>query len=751
MSIRVLDCTLRDGGYINDWRFGRKTIMSILDKLDQAHIDIVECGFLTRMVQEKECSLFNSTAEIEEVLPNRKRNSMYVAMVAIGEKELHPSQLDPYDGKGIQGIRLTFHKNEVEQAFEWARIIMEKGYHVFMQPVGTVFYSDIELLQLVEKINALHPYAFYIVDTLGSMYRNEVSHRFYIIDENMAPEIQLGFHGHNNMQLAFSNAQVLGKIQTIRTLILDSAVYGMGRGAGNLPTELITQYINKKIDVRYDVTTVMDIYDEYIAPIRKDFEWGYTMPYHIAASNVCHPNYATYLINRQTLTMKDIETIIQSIPKEYKILYDQDLIERLYTQFQSRKIDDCAAIQEISVRIRDKKILLLAPGKSLSSQYHQILEFIDKEKPYVISVNFIDLKYHMDACFISNHKRMDIIERDIKPLNQTLVIVTSNIPKTEKNNYLYVDYNNYLIPDDLISDNAGLMLLQLLKRCEAAEVFLAGFDGFHYGQRENYYSDDLNFPVYKDHIYEKRKRIRKQLSEFAQTMKITFFDAVCIPRGKLMYRCVLFDMDGTLIDSYTGIFHAYQWAVQQSGIGFPGDALVRQAIGAPLPYAFETLCGMDSDTTKQAVQQYREYYARKGWHEVSVYPGIEAALKQLKRLGCFIGTATLKREHFAKRILKEQGLISYFDLVSGMDENDTLTKVDLIRCCMRTAKVSRKETILVGDSMFDAASAQEAGVAFLAVTYGFGFQDRQEWEAENVHLVAQTAQDIVRQILAVQD
>ena len=64
---------------------------------------------------------------------------------------------------------MTFHKNEVEQAFEWARIIMEKGYHVFMQPVGTVFYSDIELLQLVEKINALHPYAFYIVDTLGSM------------------------------------------------------------------------------------------------------------------------------------------------------------------------------------------------------------------------------------------------------------------------------------------------------------------------------------------------------------------------------------------------------------------------------------------------------------------------------------------------------------------------------------------------------------------------------------------------------
>ncbi len=119
-------------------------------------------------------------------------------------------------------------------------------------------------------MNQLKPYAFYIVDTLGSMYRNEVSHRFYLIDENMDPQIHLGFHGHNNMQLAFSNAQVLGKIQTKRTLILDSSVYGMGRGAGNLPTELITQYINKNIASRYDVTMVMDIYDEYIAAIRKN-------------------------------------------------------------------------------------------------------------------------------------------------------------------------------------------------------------------------------------------------------------------------------------------------------------------------------------------------------------------------------------------------------------------------------------------------------------------------------------------------
>lgn len=520
MSTQILDCTLRDGGYINDWRFGKKTIVSILEKLEKANIDIIECGFLTRMVKDEACSLFNDIAQIEKVLPRQERTAMYVAMIAIGEKELHPSELAPFDGKSLEGIRLTFHKGEIDQAMEWARIIQEKGYKVFMQPVGTGFYTDMELLQLVEKMNQLQPYAFYIVDTLGSMYRNEVSHRFYLIDENMRPEIHLGFHGHNNLQLAFSNAQVLGKIQTKRTLILDSSVNGMGRGAGNLPTELITQYINKNISSRYDVTMVMDIYDDYISAIRKKFEWGYSVPYHIAASNVCHPNYASYLINKQTLTMKDIEKIIQSIPEEYKILYDQSLIEELYVRYQSRNIDDSTAVQEISGWLSGRKILLLAPGKSLVSHYDSILRFVEEEHPFVISVNFADTRYPIDACFVSNHKRMDTIGREIRRMGGLRTILTSNI--AGGGGCVYVNYACYTNGDDMVSDNAGLMLLSLLKRCGAHTVYLAGFDGFHHRHGGNYYSEELNSQEDEGQVREKRKRIRKQLRELSAEMEITF-------------------------------------------------------------------------------------------------------------------------------------------------------------------------------------------------------------------------------------
>ena len=195
MSIRVLDCSCETADILTTGDLAEKQLCQFWTSQIKPTSILLKCGFLTRMVQEKECSLFNSTAEIEEVLPNRKRNSMYVAMVAIGEKELHPSQLDPYDGKGIQGIRLTFHKMKWSRRLNGPESSWKKGIMCLCSPWVQYSYSDIELLQLVEKINALHPYAFYIVDTLGSMHRNEVSHRFYIIDENMAPEIQLDFTG----------------------------------------------------------------------------------------------------------------------------------------------------------------------------------------------------------------------------------------------------------------------------------------------------------------------------------------------------------------------------------------------------------------------------------------------------------------------------------------------------------------------------------------------------------------------------
>lgn len=520
-KIKILDCTLRDGGYINNWNFGFKTIESIIHKLEDAAIDIIEVGFLTEKTENNNYTLFSDVEQVESIMP-QTHNSLYVGMIAIGEKEIHPSKLADYDGNSIDGIRLTFHKNEVDKAVEWATIIKEKGYKVFMQPVGTIFYSDMDLLKLVERINELEPYAFYIVDTLGSMNRNKLLHMFYIIDGNLNPEIKIGFHAHNNLQLAFSNAQELSRIHTQRCLILDSSVYGMGRGAGNLPTELIADYINGNIEQKYNTTTILDIYDENISLIRQEHEWGYSVPYHIAAGYVCHPNYAAFLMNKQTLIMKDIEQIIISIPKSERGIFNKKLIEELYIRYQNKKINDQEAVDKVIEIIKTKKVLVLAPGKTLSTEHNKILTFIEKENPYVISVNFLDGNYYIDACFVSNHKRIDSIMSERKKLRDILVIATSNVELNESGNNILVDYYSYINKDEIVFDNAGLMLLKLLNVCGLTEVTLAGFDGFKTKYSENYYNSDLNMQIDKDTLKDKQDRMAIQLKEMGKKMKIKF-------------------------------------------------------------------------------------------------------------------------------------------------------------------------------------------------------------------------------------
>lgn len=214
-----------------------------------------------------------------------------------------------------------------------------------------------------------------------------------------------------------------------------------------------------------------------------------------------------------------------------------------------------------------------------------------------------------------------------------------------------------------------------------------------------------------------------------------------------MYNCVLFDMDGTLVDSYPGIFHAYEQTLREMNRPFGGDSFVRRAIGAPLPWVFRELCGLDEAETTEAVRRYRDCYARQGQREAAAYAGIADALRQLRQAGRRLGVATLKKEAFAAEILERLGLLACFDAVCGADGDDRQTKADLIRRCLRRTGNRPEETVLVGDSVFDAAGAQEAGVACLAVTYGFGFQTPEERAHPAVVLTADTPADIVRQLL----
>lgn len=188
------------------------------------------------------------------------------------------------------------------------------------------------------------------------------------------------------------------------------------------------------------------------------------------------------------------------------------------------------------------------------------------------------------------------------------------------------------------------------------------------------------------------------------------------------YKLIIFDLDGTIADTSSGILECHRFANAAMGRPVADGLMLDGIIGAPLLTTYLTNFGYPEHEAKKAVQIYRKHYEEEGFAKSKPYPGIEECLQHLKRSGYLLAVATLKAEWLAKRVLDMLGIRSFFDVVCGMDTQDTLSKMDLIVMCMSALGMGKDETILVGDTAYDAKGAQQAGIDFLGVTYGFGFK-----------------------------
>lgn len=330
-NIKILDCTLRDGGYINDWHFGKDAISSVICNLAKAKIDFIECGFLKDIEYQSEKTVFSDISQLSNFLNN---DAKYTLMINYRE---YPIEKIKTNINSNILLRLAFKKNDYKEALDYAEKLIQKGYDIFVNPMHINTYTDNELLDLVALVNAVKPQYFTIVDTIGAMCESDISRIFYLIDKNLNKNISLCLHSHNNMQLSFSNAQCLMKLCNNRELIIDASLFGMGRGAGNLRTELITQYLNDSYNGKYFILPLLNIVNEQINPIFQKNPWGYSVHYYLAAINNCHPNYAKYLIDKKTVDIEIINQFLQEIPYNKKLSYDEDVICKIYEDKYSVK------------------------------------------------------------------------------------------------------------------------------------------------------------------------------------------------------------------------------------------------------------------------------------------------------------------------------------------------------------------------------------------------------------------------------
>lgn len=200
------------------------------------------------------------------------------------------------------------------------------------------------------------------------------------------------------------------------------------------------------------------------------------------------------------------------------------------------------------------------------------------------------------------------------------------------------------------------------------------------------------------------------------------------------YECVLFDLDGTLVNSYEGILNSYIYTAEKMGLTSLHEREVNEVIGAPLHSVFKERFSLDEKQSRIAIELYRTRYAEKGIYEVQIYSQIEKLLLALQNKKKRLGVATLKKEELAYKMLDYLGIVKYFEVVKGMDEADLLTKKDIILRAIQQLGTSRENTVLIGDSEYDAIGAKEAGVDFIGVSYGFGFKSMQNTVANKIQV-----------------
>lgn len=522
-DIKLLDCTLRDGGYLNDWKFGHNTLVNVFERVVSSGVDIIEIGFLDdRRIFDINRSIMPDTESVKQIYGSLDRKStMVVGMIDYGTCAIE--NLQPCKESYLDGIRIIFKQQVMHEAIDFCRKVKDLGYRVFVQAVSITTYSDHDLLELVNLVNDLHPHAMSMVDTYGLLHQSNLYHIFEVLDSNLLPDISIGYHAHNNFQMGYANGIKMIEAETERPMLVDGTLYGMGKSAGNAPLELLAMYMNENCGKNYDISQMLEAIETSIMDIYNQVHWGYNLFYYVAASNKVHPNYVSYLMNKRTLSIKSINELLKRIDEPKKLLFDERHIERLYRAYENCECDDAIAIRSLAHKWKDREILVVGPGKSWEQWQAKIWAFRTQRKPIVVAINFIPDSWKPDYLFLTNSKRyLQISTQILRKENESVqIIATSNVTKTSGVFDYTLNYGNLIDINAQVPDNSLLMFMRVLLNMEIKAVALAGFDGYD-PEKMNYFRTNMEYSDIREKAQELNRVAHDFFKENAKRLKSEF-------------------------------------------------------------------------------------------------------------------------------------------------------------------------------------------------------------------------------------
>ncbi len=496
-NFKLLDCTIRDGGYLNDWNFDKKLVREVYRSASKAGVDIVEIGYRGNAdyFDKKTYGLWRFS---EEGVLREATEGIYGAKIAL-MADFGKIKADDFVKKAesiVDVVRVACHKNNIAAAVKLLQKIKRKGYQVSLNAMGYSNYTLKEQKKLVSILKDSGLDIVYAVDSYGSLFPGQVKQ---LLEPLLRiSEIKVGFHPHNSLQMAFANT--LEAIQAGAHFV-DSTFYGMGRGAGNLPTEIIVLYAELMGNKKYNVIPLLNCIDAYFIPLHKKWGWGYQLPFMLSGMYKCHPNYAKNLVEFREYTIEDICKGMEFIEKANPVGYSHEIFKNLVGgglvgRFKEAKTSQKTKIhkqkpQKIPYinRYKDRDFLILANGPTLKEYKPAIDKFIKKINPIILGANNLSGMYvpHYHAF---NNKRRFMMYADMVSKHSKLFL-SQYFSKELINEYSNSDYEkiyykdsfnaNFDIKEGVIQTNCrtiSILLLGIAIAMGAKRIFATGMDGY---------------------------------------------------------------------------------------------------------------------------------------------------------------------------------------------------------------------------------------------------------------------------------
>ncbi len=502
-QIKLIDCTLRDGGYYNSWDFSTELINDYLQVMSDLPVDYVELGFRSLKLNgfKGGCAYTTDKFIYQLEVPNGLRLGVMINASEIlnhnGGLSFALSKLfKPAKQSPLTLVRIACHMYEFEGALPGCLWLKDMGYEVGINIMQISESSSEEIEKMAYLADKHSIDVLYFADSLGSMSPQNISE----IINNLRSHWKgpLGIHTHDNMGRAMANS-----LQAISDGVtwVDSTVTGMGRGPGNLQTEYLVIEISKMKQIPINIKPLLSIIKKYFKPMQKKYEWGMNPYYYLSGKNAIHPTFVQVMLSDPRYDEEDILTVINNLSVSGGQKFNFQTLESGRNFYKDKPSGSWSPLN----LIQSREVLIIGAGISANQHKKALENFIKNSNPFVIGLNtncsiseeLVDIRAASHPIRILSDCSTHL------SLSQPLVIPASMLPKKilySLNGKKLFDYginvqqDKFEFKDFYCTVPSTLVLayaLGIAASGKASRIFLAGFDGYNADDPRTFEVDEL--------------------------------------------------------------------------------------------------------------------------------------------------------------------------------------------------------------------------------------------------------------------